>query len=375
MIKHLPDVWLVEDSPADTVIIEEMLAGYCSTKAFVRISDVLHALQTTTPGCLLLDLSLPDSQGLEGLEAIQLHNPFLPIVILTGMHDMELALQAINQGAEDFLVKNMLSEELLYKTVTFAAERSRLKKELLKTNEELTQSKRRVEDLTYALTHDIRSPLSNLRICMKLISEHQIAHTEVEKLLGIMQKSLAQMNSTIEGFNEVLQVNERTNDLREWVEVRDLWHNLKKYYTEHLYDIDVTFNESFKQPRLFFTPFILRSILQNLLSNSIKYRDHQKPLHIGLELYKEKDKSMLIFSDNGIGMDMNKVGKKLFEPFSRFHTSLEIEGTGIGLYIIKAMIEVQGGSILVTSEEGKGTTFKITFEDLQENELSLKGQA
>lgn len=373
--KSFPEIWLVEDSPADAAIIEETLEDCCEIRSFVRVANVLKELPEGNPGCILLDLSLPDSSGLEGLIAIQEANPYLPVVILTGRSDMELALKAINQGAEDYLIKNHLSHDVLMKTISFAVERSSLRRELLIKNDELAQNKRRVEDLTYALTHDIRSPLSSLRICMKLLNDVEVNNPEVEKFHGVMSKSVDQMHTTIEGFNEVLQMREKSHDVYEWINISDMWKDLKRYYTNHLYDIDVAFVEKFEYSQVYFIPFVLRSILQNLLSNSIKYRRQTMPLEISLELVKEPNGSVLTFTDNGMGMDMDQVKNRLFEPFSRFHTDLDVEGTGVGLYIIKAMMEANGGAILVNSKVDEGTSFRLSFNEADQQHMPKQGQA
>ncbi|MGB5927861.1 MAG: ATP-binding protein [Cyclobacteriaceae bacterium] len=375
MNDSMAEVWLIEDSLADRVIIEEMLEGFCHIKTFVRVSDALSRVEGNGFSCLLLDLSLPDSTGLEGLTSIQAINPYLPVVILTGSNDMNLALQAINHGAEDYLIKNDLSPNLLKKTISFAIERSRLKRELLIAHEEMVYNKRRVEDLTYALTHDIRSPLSSLRISMNLIRELDIDHAEAERLLKVMQKSIGQMHATVEGFNEILQVQDRTKDIREWVNVVEMWNDIKKYYADHLYEIEVDFEENMNKQQVFFIPFILRSVLQNLLSNSIKYRREGVPLKVTITLAGKAGGSVLTFSDNGLGMDMARVATRLFEPFSRFHTDLKVDGTGVGLYIIKAMIESNGGDVVLDSKVNEGTTFTISLNEDNHHVMSKLGQA
>lgn len=371
----MPEVWLIEDSLADRVIIEEMLEGFYDIRTFVRVSDALPRIAGNGFSCLLLDLTLPDSTGLEGLTSIQAINPYLPVVILTGSSDMNLALQAINHGAEDYLIKNDLSPNLLKKTISFAIERSRLKRELLIAHEEMVYNKRRVEDLTYALTHDIRSPLSSLRISMNLIRELDIDHAEAERLLKVMQKSIGQMHATVEGFNEILQVQDRTKDIREWVNVVEMWNDIKKYYADHLYEIEVDFEENMDKQQVFFIPFILRSVLQNLLSNSIKYRREGVPLKVTISLTGDAGGSVLTFSDNGLGMDMARVGTRLFEPFSRFHTDLKVDGTGVGLYIIKAMIESNGGDVVLDSKINEGTTLTISLNEDNHQVMGKLGQA
>ena len=95
------------------------------------------------------------------------------------------------------------------------------------------------------------------------------------------------------------------------------------------------------------------------MSNSLKYKDEKRKLKIRVATKTTSRKIVLTFSDNGVGMDMDKVKNRLFVPFNRF--SGQVEGKGIGLYLIKSMIESNGGSVAVDSNVGSGTTFTFSL--------------
>jgi signal transduction histidine kinase len=97
------------------------------------------------------------------------------------------------------------------------------------------------------------------------------------------------------------------------------------------------------------------------LSNAIKYRSINRPLKIKIKTYKENNFLILSITDNGLGINYNQQSK-LFTMFKRLHS--HVEGTGIGLYIIKRIVENNQGKIEVQSEEGKGTTFKVYLQPL-----------
>jgi signal transduction histidine kinase len=94
------------------------------------------------------------------------------------------------------------------------------------------------------------------------------------------------------------------------------------------------------------------------LNNAIKYRDNKRQLLISIRAYKEKGNFIFYIEDNGIGLPPHQL-PKMFSMFKRFHS--HVEGSGIGLYIIKRIVENHGGSISVESEEGKGSKFKVTL--------------
>ena len=106
-----------------------------------------------------------------------------------------------------------------------------------------------------------------------------------------------------------------------------------------------------------YNPAYLESIILNLLSNAIKYRDPEKKPMVTINLFQENENVFLTVSDNGLGIDMEKHGDKLFGMYKTFHGNKNSKG--IGLFITKNQIESMGGTIKVESEPGKGTTFEI----------------
>jgi signal transduction histidine kinase len=102
----------------------------------------------------------------------------------------------------------------------------------------------------------------------------------------------------------------------------------------------------------------LRSVVYNLLSNALKYRAPERALLVKVTTYREGDSVVLCVEDNGLGIAPNQM-EKVFQMFKRLHT--HVEGTGIGLYMVKQMVENYGGSITVESQLGQGTCFKVCF--------------
>ncbi|HMG93866.1 MAG TPA: ATP-binding protein, partial [Chryseolinea sp.] len=104
---------------------------------------------------------------------------------------------------------------------------------------------------------------------------------------------------------------------------------------------------------------LLNSIIYNLVSNAIKYRSHDRDLHVSIRTSEDPDYWVLQVADNGLGIDMALYGKDLFKMYKRFHENHE--GKGLGLYLVKLQVESLDGFIEVTSEVDIGTTFTIYF--------------
>ena len=112
-----------------------------------------------------------------------------------------------------------------------------------------------------------------------------------------------------------------------------------------------------------FSKIYLQSVIQNLISNAIKYRDPNKKSVIFIRTLWENNKKVLVVEDNGIGVDLNRYGRDIFKLYKRFHRGLS--GKGMGLFLVKTQLESLNASIEVTSELGKGTIFKIIFDNYE----------
>ena len=127
-------VLLIEDNPGDTRLIQEMLAEDPGTpfnlRCVDRLSRGLEALALKGTGLVLLDLSLPDSHGLETFAKVYAHSPKVPIIVLSGNDDQQLALYAVKSGAQDYLVKGKIDRELLLRAMQYSIERKRYQEEL-----------------------------------------------------------------------------------------------------------------------------------------------------------------------------------------------------------------------------------------------------
>jgi two-component system cell cycle response regulator len=133
-------ILLIEDNPADIRIIQEFMADVKSSNldlVFVnRLSDGLKRIKSKDIDAILLDLSLPDSQGLKTFTVLRSRAQNIPILLLTGLPNEELAIQAVREGAQDYLVKDQVDGNLLVRAVNYAIERQRLVAQLEKAKED-----------------------------------------------------------------------------------------------------------------------------------------------------------------------------------------------------------------------------------------------
>src|ERR1700716_3498323 len=129
------EVVLIEDNPAEAVLVEESIRESAphrfSVVSFSRLSAAMHHVDRVGADCVLLDLSLPDAVGLEGVRALLSAFPDLPVVVLTGHDDTSLALEAVSAGADDYLVKRHVEGDAIVRALRYAIERSRARAQLV----------------------------------------------------------------------------------------------------------------------------------------------------------------------------------------------------------------------------------------------------
>ena len=236
-------------------------------------------------------------------------------------------------------------------------------------NLELKRINQILDDFVSLAAHDLKSPVSNLKLSVLLINKLNKPEEKL-RVIGQLDQSIRRLDKTLSGLLEIVEVQHVKDakvsccQFREVVE--EVMVHLKAPLLESGGELQVHFDEA---PGILYIRAYLNSIVHNLLSNAIKYRSPKRPPKIEIFSEPKGDGVLLICRDNGIGMDLEKVGSKLFKPFKRFTS--EVEGTGVGLHLVKSIIERNGGSIVVESLPDRGTTFKCFLKNMQINESLL----
>lgn len=235
--------------------------------------------------------------------------------------------------------------------------KSRTEQEILSL--QLQQKNQQLLNFAHITSHNLRSPVSNLNSLLWLYKESQ---TEEEKAL-LFEKFETVIHNLSETLNELvdaLKIQEDTGKKKESLLFEDIFKKVKDSMIGKIMETEAVVSYNFtKAPAIEYPRLYLESILQNLLSNSLKYRSQARTPVIYAETLFEDGVLMLKFKDNGIGIDMNRHSDKLFGLNKTFHRHEEAKG--VGLFITKTQVEAMGGSITAISEVDKGSTFIIHF--------------
>ena len=235
--------------------------------------------------------------------------------------------------------------------------------ELNRANQQLSRTNVDLDNFVYMTSHDLQAPITNVAGLLSILREELPAAVAeanaVPRVLTMMQGAVERLQLTLRQMAEVARLQRGPEQAPEAVDLPDLVQGIRLDLAPLLaeaqaqLDVDVT-----SCPKLRFTPAHLRSIVYNLLSNAVKYRHPDRPPRIQLRAHCQETQAVLEVEDNGLGLDEQQQAQ-LFRMFGRLHA--HVEGSGVGLHMIKRMVENAGGTIGVESQPGRGSTFRVTL--------------
>jgi len=233
-------------------------------------------------------------------------------------------------------------------------ERNLLLTDLTKINSDLKQ-------FTYTNSHDLRSPVSNLLAVFELLDTTNIKDEETLNLLEILRLSAESLKDTLNQYVDTLIARDQQNVSIATLNLQEAFNVTRQAINSLIKNSNATFFIDFSEVgEVSFNKNYLESIFLNLITNSIKYaKPDVKPV-IKIVSKKGNGCNLLIYSDNGLGFDMQKVKDKIFGFNQKFHN--HIDSKGIGLYLVYNHIRSLGGNINVESAPNEGTTFTISFK-------------
>ncbi|QHS59490.1 sensor histidine kinase [Chitinophaga agri] len=236
----------------------------------------------------------------------------------------------------------------------------RANKQLNKLNRSLINQNQQLEDFAHITSHNLRAPIANLKALMQMHNDSTLQH-EREQYLSLIQEVIRKIDETLNDLVDVVQIRKDVDVEREELIFAERLQHVKDVLYVDIEKSGIQLTTNFEHaPSLEFPRPYLDSILQNLITNAIRYRtlEHKPRLH--LSSWREKGYTVLTAEDNGLGIDMERFGHKLFGFRKTFHKNKDAKG--IGLFITKTQVEAMGGSIRAESSPGQGTKFIITFK-------------
>lgn len=394
-----------------------------------RLKEALASLKENYFDLILLDISLVDKQGLYAIAQIQKVAPDVPIVVLAEVKDKALALEAIEKGAQDYLIKGKIDSNLLCRTIHYVIERTKTLKRLRETEEKLQRLQEELESKVEEQTKDLRQKNQDLQkevaahyrleheLCKALTQERGLSELK-SNIISVVSHEYRTPLTTILSSAELLEhyghkwpdekrkrhlqrIQTSVTHLTQLVsdvllvskaevgkeEFNPSPFDLVGFCRQLVEEIQITTGSSHtinfvslcSCRDVYLDKKLVRQILTNLLMNAIKYSPEGGNIQFELGCEHENLSSVTFrIQDQGIGIPL-KDQARLFDAFYRSSNVGRISGTGLGLAIVKKCVEFHNGQITVESEVGLGTTFTITLpfhrpiaENLSETVVAVK---
>jgi len=326
----------------------------------------LEKMQALQPDLVLIDLKMPGISGFEVLDKAKEFDTNIIAIVITGYATIESAVEAMKKGAYDFLPKPFTPDQL-----RLIIKRGIERRRLIQETESLRREKKMMEEnFITMVSHQLRSPLGTIAQYFEAILGGMVGEVEPrqEEMLVKARDRLERLMELINDWLDLAQMNRgQIVDKLKPLSLKKMLENIIDFFQPSAQKEDVT---------LEFIPYSgfdrvegdeekLAQVFSNLITNAIKYNRPKGNVKVAL---REKEDSMAIdIEDSGIGIQKEQL-PYIFDQFYRVKATdgKKSKGSGLGLSIAKKIVEVHGGTIQVTSELGKGSTFTVCLPKASE---------
>lgn len=334
----------------------------------------LRKLRESHFDILLLDAMLPGMSGMQVLEQVRQEFPDLICIIITGYATVELAVQAIRQGAHDFIAKPFTAEMLL-QVISRELERQRLIKEARRVQQleeearELARAKAELEKLDavegrfmLTMVHILRAPVAVMQNYVQLIRKGYVPAEEQPEMLERIEQRAGELLTTLDDLLMLAYLKERVGaqDV-ETVSLADALESILPAMSERAAQRQIQLQvEVQERPAVRANPDHIKALWSHLLDNAIRYTPAGGQVRVTISTDTEQKQAVGAVSDTGIGIPVDEI-PRIFEEFYRTEEARRMQemGTGLGLAIVRQVVEMYGGTIEVQSEVGQGSTFRF----------------
>ena len=379
-------------------MLQGMLAQVTGTNFDIECADRLSAglamLSKEDFDVVLLDLSLPDAEGLDTLVSVHCQYPHVPIVVLTGLDDESVAIEAVKLGAQDYLLKGQVQGPVLARALRYAIERKGSEERIKQLNDDrekrildLSSANKTLDTLTRqlaqardqaleaasfksdfvaAVSHELRTPISSIVGMIELLLKTPLSEEQREFATSVYRAShalLAGLESIVDlSKMEAGKLQLEDMDFSAVTLTEDAAEVFATAAAEKGIML-VTFIDPAIPALVKGDPARLRQVICGLVENAVQFTARGAVM-VQVSPESEDDTHVTLrfaVSDTGIGMS-EAVSKRLFEPVIRTDGSIvrKVVGPGLGLSICQRLVKLMGGRLGVESEEGEGSTFWFT---------------
>ncbi len=360
-------LFIVDDEAAQMRALCDtlQLAGYL-TEGFSSAQQALAQLRPGEVDLLLTDLMMPDMDGIHLIAAARQIDPALGAIVMTGHGTIDTAVQAMQGGALDYILKPFKLNVIL-PVISRALDVQRLRRENTelrelerRRSEELAAAYHDLESFSYSISHDLRAPLRSIDGFSQILEDDfaERLGEDGRRIARIIRTASQKMDQLIVALLEFSRAG-RTTLHRESIDMT-LLAEAAAGEARSLYTGPEPLIEIGQLPAVEGDATVIRQVWINLIGNALKYSAKQPQPHIRIDARVEAQQAIYRIQDNGAGFDM-RYADKLFGVFQRLHSAEDFAGTGVGLAIVHRIITRHGGRIWARSAPGQGACFEFSL--------------
>ncbi len=358
-----PKILMVDDKPENLIALERLLRDM--PVQLYKANSGNEALRLTLHhdfALALLDIQMPEMDGYELAELLRQEEKTvdMPFIFISAIYTDSINIfQGYEKGAFSYITKPFEPKVLLAK-VQFFIDKHRKEKALEAKTRQLEMMNDELKSFSYSVSHDLRAPLRAISGFSTALRNKtaDLINDDHRRYLNMIVENVERMNQLI---NDLLAFSSMSRQEQSFISVnmqemvKTVFDELMQSTEKHVPELKVS-----DIPEVTADEKMMHQVMTNLIGNAIKYSKgvNNPRIEIGGEV--GNDEIIYYIKDNGVGFDM-EYSHKMFQLFQRLHTDDEFEGTGVGLAIVKRIIDRHQGRIWAESELGKGSTFYISM--------------
>jgi signal transduction histidine kinase len=217
-----------------------------------------------------------------------------------------------------------------------------------------------MQQFALPISHELRNSITRIKLAISLI-ENEVMSEKVAKYVGVIQRASVRLENNMQSLTEIILM-PLISEPAPVVSPAKVLEEVLQECAVSIASIGAQIEKDIEGVgEMHYVRSYLKIIFANVIGNAIKFRDTSRPLHLSITAQRFDDGVQFSFSDNGSGIDLHKHGHRLFEPFTRLEPT--IDGSGMGLYVIKGITERNGGHVAVASTPGVGSKFRFFLKE------------
>lgn len=367
MAREKASILIVDDTPVNLRLLVNVLARQNYMVRAARSGAMaLESVRLDPPDLILLDINMPEMTGYEvcGHLKADPRTQGIPVIFISALNDTEDIVKAFDMGGVDYITKPFKVREVIARVesqLTLSAQRREIEQLLERDRQQFARIDQMRQQFLGSMTHDLKNPLALINGYVRVLEKHTQGDASAAEYLGMIQRGVEKIKLLVTDILDLVHIDVQPHTATEPVSVAQSLQTGYEEFMGRAQEKNLSFLLEMPEPDVVveIDESRLARCLDNLLSNAIKYTPQGTVI---LRAVPSDEEVVIEVEDTGLGIPTDEI-HRIFEAFFRVtHDAHRAEeGTGLGLFIVKTIVEQERGRVEVKSELGKGSTLRIAF--------------